>query len=196
SGLASFRINGGDISTQGVEAVVNYNTNLGAGRLGLVLAGTFRKNKFENVNVPDLNTNLTDAELEENYVSRSLIGQFETGTPSSKIIGTLNYSVGKFSAMLRGTRFGSVQTRDNNLRTLVPEGTLGYADQYFTPEFTTDIGLTYKINDALSLTVGGNNIFNEYPEILRYELRSFNLYSQYQQGSTGSYYFGRLTITL
>lgn len=196
SGLATFRINGGDISTQGIEAVVNYNTNLGAGKLGLVLAGTFRENKFEGVNLPDLNTNLTDAELEENYVSRSLIGQFETGTPSSKIIGTLNYSIGKFSAMLRGTRFGSVQTRDNNLRTLVPEGTLGYADQFFTPEFTTDIGLTYKFTDALSLTVGGNNIFNEYPEILRYELRSFNLYSQYQQGSAGAYYFGRLTITL
>ncbi|MFC4094405.1 TonB-dependent receptor [Euzebyella saccharophila] len=196
SGLASFRINGGDISTKGIEAVVNYNTRLGDSKLGFVLAGTFRKNKFEGVNLPDLNTNLTDEELTDNYVSRSLIGQFETGTPSSKIIGTVNYSIGKFSAMLRGTRFGSVQTRDNNLRTLVPEGTQGYADQYFTPEFTTDIGLTYEFTDALSLTIGGNNIFNEYPEILRYELRGFNLYSQYQQGSAGAYYFGRLTINL
>jgi len=196
SGLASFRINGGDISTKGIEAVVNYNTNLGAGRLGLVLAGTFRENKFEGANVPNLNTTLTDEELEENYVSRGLIGQFETGTPSAKVIGTLNYSVGKFSAMLRGTRYGSVQTRDTRIRTLVPEGTQGYADQWFSPEFTTDIGVTYKFNDALSLTVGGNNIFNEYPEILRYELRGFNLYSNYQQGSAGSYYFGRLTLTL
>ncbi|WP_209404544.1 TonB-dependent receptor domain-containing protein [Pseudozobellia sp. WGM2] len=196
SGLASFRINGGDISTKGIEAVVNYNTRLGDSKLGFVLAGTFRENKFEDVNLPDLNTNLTDEELTDNYVSRSLIGQFETGTPSSKIIGTVNYSIGKFSAMLRGTRYGSVQTRDNNLRTLVPEGIQGYADQYFTPEFTTDIGLTYEFTDALSLTIGGNNIFNEYPEILRYELRGFNLYSQYQQGSAGAYYFGRLTINL
>ncbi|PKA97071.1 iron complex outermembrane receptor protein [Flavobacteriaceae bacterium MAR_2009_75] len=196
SGLASFRINGGDISTKGIEAVVNYNTRLGDSKLGFVLAGTFRENKFEDVNLPDLNTNLTDEELTDNYVSRSLIGQFETGTPSSKIIGTVNYSIGKFSAMLRGTRYGSVQTRDNNLRTLVPEGIQGYADQYFTPEFTTDVGLTYEFTDALSLTIGGNNIFNEYPEILRYELRGFNLYSQYQQGSAGAYYFGRLTINL
>lgn len=195
-GLANFRINGGDISTKGIEAVINYNTNLGSGRFGAILAGTFRENKFEGANVPDLNTALTDEELEENYVSRGLIGQYETGTPSAKIIGTLNYSVGKFSAMLRGTRFGSVQTRDTRIRTLVPEGIDGYADQWFSPEFTTDIGLTYNFSNALSLTVGGNNIFNEYPEILRYELRGFNLYSQYQQGSAGAYYFTRLTFKI
>ena len=195
SGLASFRINGGDISTKGVEAVLNYNTNLGAGKLGVVLSGTFRKNKFENVNLPDLKTNLTDAELADNYVNRGLIGQFETGTPSSKVIGTLNYSIGKFSAMLRGTRFGSVQTRDSRERTLL-DGSTGYADQFFTPEFTTDIGVTYNFTDNISFTIGGNNIFNEYPEIIRYELRTSNLYSSYQQGSSGSYYFGRLSFTL
>ncbi|MBD1259185.1 TonB-dependent receptor [Maribacter polysiphoniae] len=195
SGLASFRINGGDISTKGIEAVLNYNTHIGAGKLGATLSGTFRKNKFEGVNLPDLNTNLSDEELADNYVNRSLIGQFETGTPSGKLIGTVNYSIGKFSAMLRGTRYGSVQTRDSRERTLL-DGSTGYADQYFTPEFTTDIGITYNINDKISLTVGGNNIFNEYPEIIRYELRTFNLYSNYQQGSSGAYYFGRISFTL
>ena len=195
SGLASFRINGGDISTKGVEAVANYNTFIGEGKLGLTLAGTFRENKFESINIPDLNTNLTDEELADNYVNRGLIGQFETGTPSSKIIATANYSLGKFSTMLRGTRYGSVQTRDSRTRGLL-DGTTGFADQYFTPEFTVDLGVTYKVSDKISLTVGGNNIFNEYPEIIRYELRTFNLYSNYQQGSSGSYYFGRVTFTL
>lgn len=203
-GLASFRINGGDISTKGIEAVVNYNTNLGGGRFGAILAGTFRENKFEGANVPDLNTALTDEELEENYVGRGLVGQFETGTPSAKIIGTLNYSIGKFSAMLRGTRFGSINILDNNTRSIydlssglaVDTGVDDYADQGFTPEFTTDIGLTYAFSDAISFTVGGNNIFNEYPDVRRYERRTFSLYSQYQQGSAGAYYFGRLTLKL
>ena len=97
--------------------------------------------------------------------------------------------------MLRGTRFGSVQTRDSRERDLLA-GAFGFADQYFTPEFTVDLGFTYKVSDAVSLTVGGNNIFNEYPEIIRYELRTFNLYSQYQQGSTGANYFARVTFTL
>ncbi|MGB6151638.1 MAG: TonB-dependent receptor, partial [Pricia sp.] len=195
SGLANFRINGGDISTQGVEAVLSYTTNFADGKLGFDLAGIFRENTFEGANVPDLNTALTDEELTELYVSRDLIGQYETGTPGSKIIGTLNYSIGKFSSMLRGTRFGSVQTRDSRERDLLGGG-FGFADQYFTPEFTVDLGLTYSFTDTVSLTVGGNNIFNEYPEIIRYELRTFNLYSQYQQGSTGANYFARLTFTL
>lgn len=195
SGLANFRINGGDISTQGIEAVLSYNTNFGNGKLGFDLAGIFRENKFEGANVPDLNTALTDEELTELYVSRDLIGQYETGTPGSKIIGTINYSLGKFSTMLRGTRYGSVQTRDSRERDLLGGG-FGFADQYFTPEFTVDLGLTYSFSDAISLTLGGNNIFNEYPEIVRYELRTFDLYSQYQQGSTGANYFARLTFTL
>ncbi|SDE06489.1 iron complex outermembrane recepter protein [Pricia antarctica] len=195
SGLANFRINGGDISTKGIEAVLSYTTHFGNGKLGFDLAGIFRENTFEGANVPDLNTALTDEELTELYVSRDLIGQFETGTPGSKIIGTLNYSTGKFSTMLRGTRFGSVQTRDSRERDLLG-GAFGFADQYFTPEFTVDLGLTYSFSDTVSLTVGGNNIFNEYPEIIRYELRTFGLYSQYQQGSTGANYFARLTFTL
>ncbi len=195
SGLANFRINGGDISTKGIEAVLSYGTNLGDGRLGFDLSGIFRDNKFEGANVPDLNTALTDEELTELYVSRDLIGQFETGTPSSKIIGTVNYSLGKFSTMLRGTRYGSVQTRDSQERPLL-NGSIGYADQFFTPEFTVDLGITYDLSDAVSITLGGNNIFNEYPEIVRYELRTFNLYSQYQQGSTGANYFARVTFTL
>ena len=194
-GLANFRINGGDISTQGIEAVLSYNTNLGNGKLGFDLAGIFRENKFEGANVPDLNTALTDEELTDLYVNRGLIGQYETGTPGSKIIGTLNYSVGKFSTMLRGTRYGPVQTRDSRMRTLL-DGTTGFADQWFSPEFTVDLGVTYKVSDAISLTVGGNNIFNQYPEIIRYELRTFNLYSQYQQGSAGANYFGRITFSL
>ena len=195
SGLASFRINGGDVSTKGIEAVLSYNANIGDGRLGFDLAGIFRENKFEGANLPNLNTALTDEELVDLYVSRALIGQFETGTPNSKIIGTLNYSVGRFSSMLRGTRFGSVQTRDSQQRTLL-DGSTGFADQWFSPEFTVDLGVTYKVSDAISLTVGGNNIFNEYPEIIRYELRTFNLYSQYQQGSAGANYFGRITFSL
>ena len=195
SGYASFRINGGDISTKGLEVVANYNTYFGENKLGVIFSGTFRENKFEGATVPNLNTALTDEELEAKYVSRASIGQFEKGTPSAKIIGTVTYDFGKFSALLRGTRYGSTESLNNNIQNL-QNGLTGYPDQYFTPEFTTDIGLTYKFSPSVSLTVGGNNIFNEYPEIQRYELRTFGLYSDYQQGSSGAYYFGRITFSL
>ena len=194
AGLASFRINGGDVSTQGIEMVANYTTFIGENKLNAVLSGTFRENKFEQVNVPALNTLLTDDEVAAKYVNRGSIGQFETGTPSSTIIGTVTYSFGKFSTMLRGTRYGSVTALASNEQTLL-DGSVGYADQVYTPEFVTDLGITYSFTDNLSLTVGGNNIFNEYPEINSYERRGFYMYSDYQQGSNGSYYFGRVTFS-
>ncbi|MGS2738911.1 TonB-dependent receptor [Sinomicrobium sp. M5D2P17] len=193
-GLASFRINGGDVSTQGIEVVANYHTFIGRNKLDATLSGTFRENKFEQVNVPDLNTVLTDEEVAAKYVDRGSIGQFETGTPSSTIIGTVSYSFGRFSTMLRGTRYGSVEALGSYEQTL-NDGTFGYPDQVYTPEFVTDLGITYAFSDHLSLTVGGNNIFNEYPEVNNYERRGFYMYSNYQQGSNGSYYFGRLTFS-
>ena len=84
--------------------------------------------------------------------------------------------------MLTGVRWGGVTALDSYEGTL-SDGSYGYADQFYTPEFTVDLGVTYAFSDKLSLTVGGNNIFNQYPEIQRNENRGFYLYSNYQQGS-------------
>lgn len=194
AGLASFRINGGDISTKGIEIVANYNTLLGEGTLGLMFSSIFRENKFEGARVPDLNTTLTDAELEAKYVNRTSIGQYETGTPNTTLIGAATYTLGKWSALLRGTYFGEVTDLDNTEGTL-SDGSFGFADQTFAAQFVTDIGITYQATKNISLTVGGNNIFNEYPDILRSEQRGFYLFSNYQQGSNGAYYFARMGIT-
>ncbi|MGB7393424.1 MAG: TonB-dependent receptor [Pricia sp.] len=193
-GLANFRINGGDISTQGIEIVANYNTRLGEGMFGATLSGIFRENTFEGKNVPDLNTALSEAELAEKYVNRSDIGQYETGTPNTTVIGSLTYSMGKWSGLLRGSYFGEVTDLDNAEGTL-DNGSVGFSDQTFGAQWVTDLGLTYQATDNIAFTVGGNNIFNEYPDILRSEERGFYLYSNYQQGSNGAYYFARMSFT-
>ncbi|TRX58782.1 TonB-dependent receptor [Fulvivirga sp. M361] len=194
AGLASFRINGGDISTQGIEIVANYGTRLGAGNLDVTLSGIFRENKFEGANVPDLNTNLTDDELRDKYVDRGSIGQFETGTPNTKMIASATYTIGKLSTMIRSSYFGQVVDRDTRTRTLL-DGSEGFADQTFDPQSTIDLGITYNVTPNIRITVGGNNIFNKYPDIRRFERRTFYLYSNYQQGSAGAYYFGRVGFT-
>ena len=214
-GLAAFRINGGTISSRGIEIVANYSESVGAGTLGLTLAATFRDNQFEKATVPDLNTNLTEQELIDKYVRRDRVAQFETGTPNTRLIGTINYSIGKFSAMIRPSYFGEVTSREFNETTLVDvrgeydietgtppalldaEGNaiVDFADQTYDPELIFDIGVNYAINSNLTLAVGGNNVFNNLPDIIRYENRDFGLYSNYQQGSGGAYYFSRLSFS-
>ena len=107
-GEAQFRINGGTISSAGLEVVSNYKTGLGTGMLDLTLAATFRKNKFEEATVPELNTNLSDEEIAAKYVQRGSVAQFETGTPSTRIIGTVNYKIGKFN-FLNSSKLESAQ---------------------------------------------------------------------------------------
>ncbi|MEM9340410.1 MAG: TonB-dependent receptor, partial [Bacteroidota bacterium] len=211
-GEAQFRINGGTISSRGIEVVGNYGLPLGNGDLGITIAGTFRENTFEEATVPDLNTVLTDEELAEKYVQRGSIAQFETGTPTTRLIGTVNYSIGKWGLMIRPTYYGEVTSRQNDMSNIVDvsgdydiftetvpnlldengDPVVDYADQVYSPEVVVDLGVSYTFNENISLTIGGNNVLNNLPDIIRYENRDFGLYSNYQQGSGGAYYFGRL----
>jgi len=200
NGLASFRINGGDISTQGIEIVANYNERIGGGMLGIMISGLISERTFEGANIPELNTALTDEELEARYIDRAVIGQYEVGNPTTQFIGSLSYSLGKFSANLRGNYFGEISRLDDGLGTLFDEsfpgaGTQGFSDQTFSAQFTTDLGVTYQVSENLALTLTGQNIFNEYPDLYRSEERGFYLYGNAQQGSNGAYYAARATFT-
>ena len=200
SGLASFRINGGDISTKGIEIVANYNERVGEGMLGLMVSGTLQDRTFEGANIPDLNTVLSDEDLEARYIDRAVIGQYEVGNPVTTFIGSATYSLGKFSANLRGNYLGEISRLDDGLGLLTDTnfpgaGTEGFSDQTFSAQFTTDIGVTYQVSQNLALTITGQNIFNEYPDLYRQEERGFYLYGNAQQGSNGAFYAARATLT-
>lgn len=200
SGLASFRINGGDISTQGIEIVANYADRVGEGMLNLNMSAIFSERTFEGANVPDLNTVLSDEDLEGLYIDRAVIGAYEQGVPTTNFIASATYTLGKWSGMLRGNYVGEIARLDNGIGTLsdvnFPDvGTQGYSDQTFSAQFTTDLGITYAASKNLSLTLTGQNIFNNYPDLYRSEERGFYLYGNGQQGSLGANYLVRATLT-
>ncbi len=200
AGLASFRINGGDISTKGIEIVANYNERIGEGMLNLNLSGLLSERTFEGANVPDLNTVLTDQELEDLYIDRAVIGAYEKGVPNTQFIASATYSMGKWSGMLRGNYFGEISRLDDGLGTLSDEnfpgvGTEGFSDQTFSAQLTADLGITYKATKNLAFTLTGQNVLNNYPDLYRAEERGFYLYGNGQQGSLGAYYSIRATLS-
>ncbi|MDP5061037.1 MAG: TonB-dependent receptor [Maribacter sp.] len=200
SGLASFRINGGDISTKGIEFVANYNDRIGEGMLNLNFSGLISDRTFEGANVPDLNTVLTDQELEDLYIDRAIIGAYEEGLPNTQMIASATYTLGKWSGMLRGNYFGEVSRIDDGEGTLSDEnfpgvGTQGFSDQTFSAQFTSDLGITYQASKNLAFTLTGQNIFNNYPDLYRSEERGFYLYGNAQQGSLGAFYSVRATLS-
>ncbi|MEP2240155.1 MAG: TonB-dependent receptor [Maribacter sp.] len=200
AGLASFRINGGDISTKGIEIVANYSEKVGEGMLNLNVSGLLSDRTFEGANVPDLNTDLTDQELEDLYIDRAVIGAYEQGVPNTQFIASATYSIGKWSGMLRGNYFGEIARIDDGIGTLTDAnfpnvGEQGYSDQTFSAQVTSDLGITYKASENLAFTLTGQNIFNNYPDLYRSEERGFYLYGNAQQGSLGAFYSVRATLS-
>jgi iron complex outermembrane recepter protein len=188
-GEAQFFINGADVRSKGIETVVNYTTSLsGSSSITFNVATIFSKNEIIKRNVADLNVeNLTDEELVNKYLNRSVVGQFETGTPRTKIISFVNYDYKKFSMMVRGTYYGEVTELS-----VSTDAAGNYYDQTFSGQTIFDISLGYKLTPNISLSVGSNNVLDKYPDILRPENQGFYLYSNNQQGSNGAYYYGRV----
>ncbi len=188
-GEAQFFVNGANVRSEGLEIVGNYTQNLSSkSSLTYSLAGIFSKNTILSRNTLNLNVqNLTAEEIVGKYLSRDVIGQFETGTPRTKLIGSVMYRQGKWDAMLRGSYFGSTTALS-----ISADDQGNYYDQTFSPQAILDMSLGYALNRNLKFSIGGSNILDKYPQILRAENRGFTLYSNYQQGSTGAYYYGRV----
>lgn len=191
-GEAQFFVNGGDVRSRGLEIVGNYTVGLSStSTLTFNVAGIFNKNSILRRNVLDLNVeNLDDDQIVNKYLSRDVIGQFETGTPRKKVIGSLFYKAGKFNAMFRGTYFGKVTELS-----ISDDGAGNYYDQTFSAQAIFDASVGYDLTPTIKLSVGGSNIFNKYPDILRSENQGFYLYSNNQQGSNGAYFYGRVLFS-
>ncbi|GAB4031317.1 TonB-dependent receptor [Spirosoma jeollabukense] len=188
-GEAQFFVNGADVRSKGLEAVGNYTLNLKGGQsITFSLAAIFSKNTVLNRKTLNLNVaNLSAEQVVGKYLSRDVVGQFETGTPRTKLIGSVAYRINKFNAMLRGTYYGSVTERS-----VSADNDGNFYDQTFSPQAIFDLSVGYDLNRSVKFSIGGSNIFDKYPQILRSENQGFYLYSNNQQGSNGAYYYGRV----
>ncbi|WP_420150978.1 TonB-dependent receptor [Spirosoma sp.] len=188
-GEAQFFVNGANVRSRGLEFVGNYTYNMARNKsLTFTLATIFSKNTILTRKTLDLNVeNLTPEQVVGKYLGRDVTGQFETGTPRTKLIGSATYRFDKFNVMLRGTYFGSVTERS-----VSSDDQGNYYDQTFSPQAIFDLSVGYDLSRNVKLSIGGSNIFDKYPQILRPENQGFYLYSNNQQGSNGAYYYGRI----
>lgn len=143
-----------DTRTEGIDIVATYKLATDFG--DFALNAGFNKNETEirriAENPPELEA-LGTIEL----FDRSKQGSLTDSIPDSKITLGLGWDYEKFSANVRGTRFGEYTILSAN-------GPAG--DDDIDPAWIMDVEFGYALTDAFTIFAGANNVFNEYPEEL------------------------------
>lgn len=182
---ARFFTNAVDTETNGLDVVIDYNLALGGGQLSASLLYNFNENNVED-GINDLPQIFVGQE--DVYFGPQEKSLIETNNPKHKAVLNLNYSISRFNFLVRNTYFGQV-TRNG-----FPFG----VSQKHDPRTVTDLSASVKLFDGLHFTAGANNIFDVFPDRQEYENSFFGVfkYAPVQMGTTGAFYFARLTYRL
>lgn len=185
---ARFFVNGIDTRTRGYEIVGTYRLpEMGIGTLSLT-AG-YSRNR----------TRITDRAALPTLPGLTLFGRQESlrlteGQPRTKLNVGLDWEAGMFGFTARANQFGTV---------LIP-GIDAARDQVLSKQWVTDLEARVGLMDRVEFAVGANNVFDTYPDRVRFGLvngQNYGLngyfipFSQFSpSGFNGRYVYGRVSF--
>jgi iron complex outermembrane receptor protein len=177
--------NAADTTTRGADLVTTYRSDFGrAGTVRWSFSANYNKTKFDRIAAPP--PELAAAGLV--LIDRARQGDFTKGTPRDKFILGANWSLGSFETNLRTTRYGEVTQ---------VSATNPQFDDTISPKWIVDLDIEYSLTDDARFTVGANNLFNTYPNVLmpaNQGTTGFSYYNPYSPfGISGGFYYGRFT---
>ncbi|WP_276167651.1 TonB-dependent receptor [Zobellia alginiliquefaciens] len=188
---ASFFANAINTESRGLDVVITHQATLSdKWRLKSDLAGTFSKtNQIGDINSSEV---LENAGLVDTYFPEDSRVYLEEAVPRTKLNLSNSLTSDKWIMFLRNVYFGEVTEA-----TTVVEN-----QQVFGTKVVTDLSIGYKATDALTLTLGANNLFDIYPDRAEeaFNNRSsgrFDWSRRAQQfGIGGRFLFARVNFTL
>ncbi|WP_459209113.1 TonB-dependent receptor [Aquimarina rhabdastrellae] len=175
---AQFFVNGVDTETVGLDLIVSWKHNFGpSGTLGATLAGN-----INNMTIADVNNGQLDADTFFGAREKAFL---LASAPDSKFTLNTTYKLDKFNAGLAITRFSEITLID-----------FADTEDIYGAKFTTDLNLGYQLTQNLKVSLGGNNIFNEYPDQQNDgETESGGYWDAVQMGFSGAYYYARMNFS-
>ncbi|CAN5710757.1 TonB-dependent receptor [soil metagenome] len=178
--------NAADTTTQGIDFVADYRTDFdGWGSVKWTLAANYNKSEFDRITPPP--PALAAAGLV--LIDRVKIGDFTVGTPKDKQVLSADWTVGGLEAVVRVTRYGEVIQRTTN----------PVNDEVLAPQGIVDLDLSYDVTENVRVSIGANNLLNEYPDITKVANRGtpqFAYYNQYSPyGISGGFYYAKMAVT-
>ena len=119
--------------------------------------------------------------------ARQRILTIEDGTPDTKVSAAADWGLNKFGATVRATYYGDV----------LQAGSTPGGDYSTGAKTVIDLEGRYQLTDRIGVTVGVDNVFDEYPDYVPASLNSngvlgFPYYSPF--GFNGRYAYARLNV--
>jgi iron complex outermembrane receptor protein len=179
-GAAQFFTNAVDTKTRGLDVIATYGTNLGQGKLNATLAANFNQMEVEAIHTTPLL-----AGKEEIYFGVRERYFLLASAPDHKINLSFDYTVNRFNAFVRCTRFSGVKLIDFNFDESDPD--------IYDARHTLDLTFGYKINDNFNIAIGGANVLDTYPSIQDPGLtETGGMWDAVQMGHGGAFFFGKI----
>jgi iron complex outermembrane receptor protein len=177
--------NAADTTTQGADLVTTFQSDFGRfGAVRWTLSGNYNKTQFDRIAAPP--AQLASAGLV--LVDRARQGDLTKGTPRDKYLLSANWIKNQFDINLRLTRYGEVTQVSANNPAL---------DDTISPKVLVDLDASWDVTDRARVTIGANNLFNTYPDVLmpaNQGLTGFSYYNPYSPyGISGGFYYGQFT---
>ena len=184
-GGGRFFINGVDTETKGLDVVVNWPMATdSAGTWDFTLVANFNDTKVTKV--PQTQ------ELEALSPPPVLFGRvnvltFEEGNPSDKYAVAVNWSLGRWGATARATRYGSA----------LDPGTTEALDFDLDPKTLVDLEGRLEVTEQIKVALGAENVFDEYPDAFPVSRNTtgntpFSNYAPF--GRSGRFIYGRVSF--
>lgn len=189
-GGGRFFINGVDTETEGVDIVMSYPWDTGgAGRFDFTLTANFNSTDVTRVPTTAQLAALNPAPV---LFERVNVLTFEEGTPENKFALGMNWSLDRWGATLRATRYGEALSPD----TAATYTSTTINDVILSPTTLIDLEGRFELTESLRLAIGADNVTDEYPDpnppaVNSTGTTSFSNYSPF--GRSGRFVYGRLS---
>lgn len=152
---AGFFLNAADTKTRGLDITFHFDEiPFGKGILSGSVSANFNQTRVTSIHLPDF---IENNNLQSKIFSREDISRIETWRPRQKAIATVKYGNQKSSVRLNLLYYGSVTYRHPmNVED----------DRTYSGKSLIDLSYTRQFFKSLDITLGCNNIFNVYPDLI------------------------------
>ncbi len=194
---ASVFTNGLDTETNGADFVLTYSSDFGdLGDVDWTASANYTQTEVTRIAPPP--SQLTGGVV---LFDTEALSNLETTSPEYRLVAGAVWDLGAYSANIKGTYYGP-----SSVMLLDSFGTPTYRETHIDPQLVVDLSFSYEIGESWEVSVGANNLFNEYPDMINALQRQHRLaqnsnayvtkYPSFSPfGINGGYYYTKLTYS-